>query len=116
MQKGEKLGCFGLTEPGFGSNPGGMRTRARKVGNEYILNGEKMWITSGTIADVAVIWAKVENEDNKIRGFLVETRPARLHTPTTFTASGRCALRSLRACRCRTFTSPSRTCCRKATA
>src|SRR5271170_2779368 len=73
MQKGEKLGCFGLTEPGFGSNPGGMRTRARKVGNEYVLNGEKMWITSGSIADVAVIWAKVENEDNKIRGFLVET-------------------------------------------
>ena len=73
MQKGEKLGCFGLTEPDFGSNPGGMRTRARKVGNEYILNGEKMWITSGSIADVAIIWAKVENEDNKIRGFLVET-------------------------------------------
>jgi glutaryl-CoA dehydrogenase len=73
MQKGEKLGCFGLTEPDYGSNPGGMRTRARKVGNEYVLNGEKMWITSGSIADVAVIWAKVEDEDNKIRGFLVET-------------------------------------------
>jgi glutaryl-CoA dehydrogenase len=73
MQKGEKLGCFGLTEPDFGSNPGGMRTRARKVGKEYVLNGEKMWITSGSIADVAVIWAKVENEDDKIRGFLVET-------------------------------------------
>jgi glutaryl-CoA dehydrogenase len=73
LQQGEKLGCFGLTEPDFGSNPGGMRTRARKVGNEYVLNGEKMWITSGSIADVAIIWAKVENEDNKIRGFLVET-------------------------------------------
>src|SRR6202142_3057953 len=73
MQKGEKLGCFGLTEPDFGSNPGGMRTRARKVGNEYVLNGEKMWITSGTIADVAVIWAKVENEGDKVPGFLVET-------------------------------------------
>src|SRR5580692_2307173 len=72
LQKGEKLGCFGLTEPDFGSNPGGMRTRARKVGNEYVLNGEKMWITSGSIADVAVIWAKVEDEDNKVRGFLVE--------------------------------------------
>ena len=58
MQKGEKLGCFGLTEPDFGSNPGGMRTRAKKVGKEYVLNGEKMWITSGSIADVAVIWAK----------------------------------------------------------
>jgi glutaryl-CoA dehydrogenase len=73
MQKGEKLGCFGLTEPDFGSNPGGMRTRAKKVGKEYVLNGEKMWITSGTIADVAVIWAKVEDEDNQVRGFLVET-------------------------------------------
>src|ERR1700685_2119752 len=72
MQKGEKLGCFGLTEPGFGSNPGGMRTRARKVGKEYVLNGEKMWITSGSIADVAVIWAKVEQEENLVRGFLVE--------------------------------------------
>src|ERR1700720_4944981 len=65
MQKGEKLGCFGLTEPAFGSNPGGMKTRARKVGNEYVLNGEKMWIKSGTIADVAIIWAKVENENDK---------------------------------------------------
>src|ERR1700676_3448965 len=73
LQKGEKLGCFGLTEPDFGSNPGGMRTRRRKVGKEYVLNGEKMWITSGSIADVAVIWAKVENEDNQVRGFLVET-------------------------------------------
>jgi glutaryl-CoA dehydrogenase len=73
MQSGEKLGCFGLTEPDFGSNPGGMRTRARKSGNEYILNGEKMWITSGSIADVAIIWAKVEDEGEKVRGFLVET-------------------------------------------
>src|SRR5256885_8868130 len=73
MQKGEKLGCFGLTEPDFGSNPGGMRTRARKVGNEYVLNGAKLWFTSGTLADVAVIWAKVGNEVDKVRGFLVET-------------------------------------------
>ncbi len=73
LATGEKLGCFGLTEPGFGSNPGGMTTTARKSGDEYILNGEKMWITSGNIADVAVIWAKVEDEDNRVRGFLVET-------------------------------------------
>jgi glutaryl-CoA dehydrogenase len=78
LAKGEKLGCFGLTEPGFGSNPGGMTTTARKSGEAYILNGEKMWITSGSIADVAVIWAKVENEDDPsgketVRGFLVET-------------------------------------------
>jgi len=73
LAAGRKLGCFGLTEPGFGSNPGGMTTRARKVGGEYVLTGEKMWITSGTIADVAIIWAKVADEDDKVRGFLVET-------------------------------------------
>jgi glutaryl-CoA dehydrogenase len=73
MASGEKLGCFGLTEPGAGSNPSAMTTTARKVGNEYILNGEKLWITSGTISDVAVIFAKVEDEGGKIRGFLVET-------------------------------------------
>jgi glutaryl-CoA dehydrogenase len=73
MTTGEVLGCFGLTEPQFGSNPGGMLTRAKKVGNEYVLNGEKMWITSGTIAHIAIIWAKVEDENNKIRGFIVET-------------------------------------------
>jgi glutaryl-CoA dehydrogenase len=73
LATGEKLGCFGLTEPGFGSNPGGMTTTARKSGDEYILNGEKMWITSGNIADVAVIWAKVDDEDGRVRGFLVET-------------------------------------------
>ena len=78
LATGEKLGCFGLTEPDFGSNPSGMRTRARKDGDDYILNGEKMWITSGSIADVALIWAKVEDPSaepgkERIRGFLVET-------------------------------------------
>jgi len=76
LASGKKLGCFGLTEPGFGSNPGGMTTRARKAGDEFILNGEKMWITSGTISDVAVIWAKLEDEgtgNESVRGFLVET-------------------------------------------
>jgi glutaryl-CoA dehydrogenase len=73
LAKGEKIGCFGLTEPGFGSNPGGMKTRAVRKGDEYILNGEKMWITSGTIADVAVVWAKSDEHDGKIRGFIVET-------------------------------------------
>ena len=74
MATGEKLGCFGLTEPDFGSNPGGMRTRAKKVGGDYILNGEKMWITSGTLADVAIIWAKVDDEDDRVHGFLVDTK------------------------------------------
>lgn len=73
LAAGKKIGCFGLTEPGFGSNPGGMTTTARKAGDEYILNGEKMWITSGNVADIAVIWAKVEDENNRVRGFLVET-------------------------------------------
>jgi len=73
MALGEVLGCFGLTEPDAGSNPGAMRTRARKDGDGYVLNGEKMWITSGSIADIAIIWAKVENEDNRIRGFIVDS-------------------------------------------
>jgi glutaryl-CoA dehydrogenase len=73
MAKGEILGCFGLTEPDAGSNPGAMRTRAKKDGDSYILNGEKMWITSGSIADIAIIWAKVEDEDQRIRGFIVPT-------------------------------------------
>jgi glutaryl-CoA dehydrogenase len=70
LQQGKAIGCFGLTEPQFGSNPGGMLTRAVKTGDRYVLNGEKMWITNGSIADVAVVWAKCEDE--KVRGFLVE--------------------------------------------
>jgi glutaryl-CoA dehydrogenase len=70
LQSGKAIGCFGLTEPQFGSNPGGMLTRAVKRGDRYVLNGEKMWITNGSVSDVALIWAK--GEDEKIRGFLVE--------------------------------------------
>jgi glutaryl-CoA dehydrogenase len=70
LQSGKAIGCFGLTEPQFGSNPGGMLTRAVKRGDRYVLNGEKMWITSGSIADIAVVWAKCEDE--RVRGFLVE--------------------------------------------
>jgi glutaryl-CoA dehydrogenase len=69
MAKGEAIGCFGLTEPDFGSNPAGMLTTAKKDGKHYVLNGRKMWITNGTIADVAVVWARL---DGKIKGFLVE--------------------------------------------
>jgi glutaryl-CoA dehydrogenase len=69
MARGEVVGCFGLSEPDFGSNPSGMKTRAVKQGNHYLLNGTKMWITNGSIAHVALVWAKVDNE---IRGFLVE--------------------------------------------
>jgi len=70
MAKGELIGCFGLTEPDHGSDPGGMITRAKKDGSHWVLNGAKMWITNGTIADVAVVWAKTD--DDSIQGFLVE--------------------------------------------
>ncbi|MDQ3020776.1 MAG: acyl-CoA dehydrogenase family protein [Bacteroidota bacterium] len=69
LAKGEFIGCFGLTEPDYGSNPGGMITKAEKTDSGFILNGAKMWITNGTIADVAVVWAKL---DDKVRGFLVD--------------------------------------------
>mgnify|MGYP001388752057 FL=1 len=67
---GELIGCFGLTESNFGSNPGGMATTAKKDGDEWIINGSKMWITNGSLADVALVWAK--DEDGVIRGFLLE--------------------------------------------
>lgn len=70
MARGEVIGCFGLSEPDFGSDPSGMKTRAERKGAGYVLNGTKMWITNGTIAHVAVVWAKVDDE---IRGFLVES-------------------------------------------
>ena len=69
LQTGQAIGCFGLTEPDFGSNPAGMRTRATRDGSDWILNGEKTWITNGSLADVAVVWARA---DDGIRGFLVE--------------------------------------------
>ena len=73
LASGEKIGCFGLTEPDFGSNPSGMRTTALRAGRHYILNGSKMWITNGSLADLAVVWAKTDKDDPKsIRGFLVE--------------------------------------------
>ncbi|MGN6161058.1 MAG: acyl-CoA dehydrogenase family protein [Marmoricola sp.] len=75
MAAGELIGCFGLTEPDFGSNPADMRTRARRDGDDWILNGTKMWITNGSVADVAVVWAQTdEGEGGRgIRGFVVPT-------------------------------------------
>ena len=70
MAAGETIGCFGLTEPDAGSNPAGMRTRAKRSGDGWVLNGSKMWITNGSLADVAVVWARTE--DDKVNGFLVE--------------------------------------------
>ena len=70
LATGEKVGCFGLTEPDHGSDPGSMKTRARREGDAYVLNGTKLWITNGSIADVAVVWAK--EDDGEIGGFLVE--------------------------------------------
>ncbi|AHD21562.1 acyl-CoA dehydrogenase family protein [Rhodococcus sp. D-6] len=75
MAAGEAIGCFGLTEPDFGSNPAGMRTNAKRDGDDWILNGTKMWITNGSIADVAVVWAQTDLEEGAkgIRGFVVPT-------------------------------------------
>jgi glutaryl-CoA dehydrogenase len=84
MAKGEVIGCFGLTEPDFGSDPGGMITRARKVDGGYVLNGAKMWITNGTVADVAIVWAKLPSEAKGrevIRGFIVDTRSKGFSAP-----------------------------------
>ena len=70
MAAGEAIGCFGLTEPDFGSNPAGMRTHAKRDGDDWVLNGTKMWITNGSVADVAVVWART---DDGVRGFVVPT-------------------------------------------
>ncbi|WAC56870.1 acyl-CoA dehydrogenase family protein [Gordonia sp. SL306] len=75
MAAGDAIGCFGLTEPDFGSNPAGMRTHAKRDGDDWVLNGTKMWITNGSIADVAVVWAQTDLADGPagIRGFVVPT-------------------------------------------
>ncbi|MEC9483256.1 MAG: acyl-CoA dehydrogenase [Halomonas sp.] len=82
LATGELVGCFGLTEPDFGSDPGGMRTRARKVEGGYRLSGQKMWITNSPIADLAVVWAKSDAHDDKIKGFIVERGTQGFSTPT----------------------------------
>src|SRR5436189_1819109 len=70
MSQGEAIGCFGLTEPDSGSDPGSMRTTARRDGGYFVLNGSKMWITNGGIADLAIVWART---DESVRGFIVPT-------------------------------------------
>jgi glutaryl-CoA dehydrogenase len=73
MANGEIIACFGLTEANSGSDPGSMRTRAKRVKDGWLINGSKAWITNGAIADIAIVWAKVEDENDKIRGFIVPT-------------------------------------------
>jgi glutaryl-CoA dehydrogenase len=84
MARGEAIGCFGLTEWDFGSDPAGMRTTARRSGSDYVLNGSKAWITNGGIADLAIVWARTDPEDGKrsgaIRGFIVPTSTKGFHT------------------------------------
>ena len=79
LASGELIGCFGLTEPDGGSDPGGMRTRARKDGGDYVLNGSKMWITNSPLADVAVVWAK--DDEDVVRGFIVPRDAKGFSTP-----------------------------------
>jgi len=81
LATGEWIGCFGLTEPDAGSDPGGMRTVARRDDGGYVLNGTKTWITNSPIADIAIVWAKSEAHDNAIRGFIVERGMAGFSTP-----------------------------------
>ncbi|MGN6251248.1 MAG: acyl-CoA dehydrogenase family protein [Marmoricola sp.] len=73
MAAGEAIGCFGLTEPDAGSDPASMRTRARRDGDDWVLDGTKMWITNGSVADVAVVWARTDEEGSPVRGFVVPT-------------------------------------------
>lgn len=91
LAKGEIVGCFGLTEPNHGSDPGSMLTRAKKVEGGYRLSGQKMWITNSPIADLAVVWAKSEAHENKIRGFIVERGTEGFSTPKIH---GKLSLRS----------------------
>ena len=81
LATGEYMGCFGLTEPDFGSNPGGMITNIKKEGDNYVLNGAKMWISNAPFADIAVVWAK--NEDGRIKGVIVERGMEGFTTPET---------------------------------
>ena len=81
MASGQKIGCFGLTEPNFGSNPNGMITRAKRVREGWILNGAKAWITNGSVADLAIVWAK--DDDDEIRGFIVDKAARGFNTRET---------------------------------
>ena len=81
LASGELVGCFGLTEPDHGSDPGGMLTRAKQVDGGYLISGAKNWITNSPIADVFIIWAKSDAHDNKIKGFILERGMKGLESP-----------------------------------
>ncbi|MFN6176639.1 MAG: acyl-CoA dehydrogenase family protein [Flavobacteriales bacterium] len=83
MVQGKKIGCFGLTEPDFGSNPSGMVTTFKDMGDHYLLNGAKMWISNAPFADLAIVWAKAENTEGRIHGLIVERGMEGFTTPTT---------------------------------
>ena len=89
MARGEVIGCFGLTEPDVGSNPAAMQTRARRDGDDWVLTGAKMWITNGSIADIAIVWAK--DDEDTVRGFIVERDSPGFATPET---TGKLSLRA----------------------
>jgi len=91
LASGEMVGCFGLTEPNAGSDPGSMQTRAKKVDGGYRLSGQKMWITNSPIADVAVVWARSDAHEGKIKGFLVERGAEGFSTPTIHAKASLCA-------------------------
>ena len=92
MAAGELIGCFGLTEPDHGSDPGGMVTRAKKDGDHYVLSGEKLWITNGSVSDLAIVWAKVDGDEPKdVRGFVVEKG---LNGFTSYDVEGKFSLRA----------------------
>ena len=93
MAAGDLLGCFGLTEPDVGSDPAAMKTRARRDGSDWVINGRKMWITNGSVADVAVVWAATDDGDSGIRASSSRPTP-RASPPTPFTTSCRCGRRS----------------------
>ena len=91
LSSGELIGCFGLTEPDAGSDPGGMKTRATKIDDGYVLNGTKMWISNAPIADVFIVWAKSDAHDGKIRGFVLDKGTKGLSAPTV---GGKLSLRA----------------------
>jgi glutaryl-CoA dehydrogenase len=95
MATGERLGCFGLTEPSAGSDPASMKTFAKKDGSDWVLNGSKRWIGMGTMADIAIIWARTDEEKNPVRGFLVPTdSPGYEASPITGKLSMRAAVQT----------------------